>query len=188
MYFLQYTQILILFFSRYGEQRGTGAGRSRLPHALPPGLPRVAAWDDEAVLEEGARRKADVRIHPVLPGRLLYSYRATIPAWGQPLVLGFRLNSKVHWWRSKKCFTLKKQLKSRPWQHWPLKMIVPDVQWDQVCKWVYYALGNYQNKFMWAGHNTVIQTDGGVFFCFFFLSKLFKWWFSPTFLQFPSFY
>lgn len=43
MYFLQYTHILILCFSRYGEQRGTGAGRSRLPHALPPGLPRVAA-------------------------------------------------------------------------------------------------------------------------------------------------
>lgn len=40
---------------RHGESRGTRAGRARLPHALPTGLPRFTARDDEAVLEEGAR-------------------------------------------------------------------------------------------------------------------------------------
>lgn len=78
--------LCVFFLPRYGKSRGTWAGRTRLPHALPPGLPRVPAWDDEALLEEGARRKADLWIHPVLFGRLLHSHRATVPARRQPLV------------------------------------------------------------------------------------------------------
>lgn len=80
--------IFLCVFSRYGESRGPGAGRARLSHALPPGVPRVPPWDDEAVLEEGARWKTYLRIHPVLFGRLLHSHRATVPAGGQPLVWG----------------------------------------------------------------------------------------------------
>jgi len=75
-------------FSRDGESRGPGAGRTRLPHALPPGVPRVPPWDDEALLEEGSGRKADLRIHPVVFGRLLHSHGATVPARRQPLVWG----------------------------------------------------------------------------------------------------
>lgn len=79
---------LYFFISRHGESWGTGAGRARLPHALPPGLPRVTPRDDETVLEEGARWKADLRVYPVLFRRLLHSYRATVPARRQPLVVG----------------------------------------------------------------------------------------------------
>lgn len=92
---------------RYGESRGPWAGRTGLPHALPPGLPRVPPWDDEAVLEEGARWKADLWIHPVLFGRLLHSHRAAVPARGQPLDwggFGGGANPGItqrHQWRSK---------------------------------------------------------------------------------------
>lgn len=70
---------------RHGEPWGPGAGRTRLPDALPSGLPRVPPRDDAAVLEEGARRKAHLRVHPVLLGRLLHSHGATVPTRGQPV-------------------------------------------------------------------------------------------------------
>lgn len=70
---------------RDGEPRSAGAGGPGLPHAVPPGLPRVSARDDEAVLEEGTGREAHLRVHPVLPGRLLHRHGATVPARGQPL-------------------------------------------------------------------------------------------------------
>lgn len=71
---------------RDGESGGAGAGGARIPHALSPRLPGVSARDDEELLEKGAGREANVRVHPVLFGRLLHCHRATIPAWGQPLV------------------------------------------------------------------------------------------------------
>lgn len=68
---------------RYGEPGGPGAGGTRLPDAVSPGLPRVAARDDEALLEEGAGREADLRVHPVLLGGLLHRHGAPVPAGGQ---------------------------------------------------------------------------------------------------------
>lgn len=73
------------FFLRYGEPGGAGAGGERLPHALPTGLPRVPSWDDEALLEERARREAHLRVPAVLPGGLFHRHRATVPAWRKPL-------------------------------------------------------------------------------------------------------
>lgn len=80
--------LVCLLLLRHGESRGAGASGERVPHALPPGLPRVSSRDDEAVLEKGAGWEAHLRVHPVLLGRLLHSYRATVPAGGQPLVWG----------------------------------------------------------------------------------------------------
>lgn len=75
---------------RDGEPGGSGAGGARLPHALPPELPRVAPRPDDAVLEEGAGREAHLRVHPVLPGRLLHGHGAAVPARGQPVAGGRR--------------------------------------------------------------------------------------------------
>lgn len=72
-------------FLRHGEPGGAGTGGARLPHALPPGLPRVPARDDEALLEEGSGREAHLRVHPVLPGRLFHRHGATVPAWREPI-------------------------------------------------------------------------------------------------------
>lgn len=46
--------LLLPLLLRYGEPGGAGTGGERLPDALPPGMPRVSARDDEALLEEGA--------------------------------------------------------------------------------------------------------------------------------------
>lgn len=70
---------------RDGEPGSAGAGWARLPHAVPSGLPRVFTWDDEALLEEGARWETYVRVPPVLPGGLFYRHRATVPAWREPI-------------------------------------------------------------------------------------------------------
>lgn len=77
--------MLFLLPIRNGEPRSAGAGGAGLPHALSPGLPRVPPRDDEAVLEEGPGREAHLRVHPVLPGRLLHRHGAAVPARGQPL-------------------------------------------------------------------------------------------------------
>lgn len=77
--------MLFLLPFRNGEPRSAGAGGAGLPHALSPGLPRVPPRDDEAVLEEGPGREAHLRVHPVLPGRLLHRHGAAVPARGQPL-------------------------------------------------------------------------------------------------------
>lgn len=89
-------QIYSVVCSRYGESGGPWAGGTRLPNAMPPGMPRVPPWDDEAVLEEGARWKTDVWIHPVLFGRLLHSHRAAVPARGQPLEWGMLEGGASH--------------------------------------------------------------------------------------------
>jgi len=70
---------------RHGEPGGAGAGGARLPHAVPPGVPRVPARDDEGLLEEGPGREAHFRVPPVLPGGLFHRHRATVPAWGEPI-------------------------------------------------------------------------------------------------------
>lgn len=70
---------------RHGEPWGTGAGGARLPHALPPGVPRVPARDDEALLEEGSGWEAHFRVPPVLPGGLFHRHRATVPTWREPI-------------------------------------------------------------------------------------------------------
>lgn len=71
--------------SRHEQPRGAGAGGARLPHALPPGVPRVPARDDEALLEERSGWEADLRVPPVLPGGLLHIHRATVPTWREPI-------------------------------------------------------------------------------------------------------
>lgn len=105
---------------RYGESRGAGAGGERIPHALPPGLPGVSAWDDEAVLEEGSGWEAHVRVHPVLLGRLLHSYRATVPARGQPLVCGaggeLWCCREVHQWKINESSAKPRTLSPKPWR------------------------------------------------------------------------
>lgn len=70
---------------RHGEPRGVGAGGAGLQNAMSSGLPRVAARNDAALLEEGARRAAHIRIHPVLPRGLFHRHWATVSARRQPV-------------------------------------------------------------------------------------------------------
>lgn len=70
---------------RYGQPGGAGAGGARLPHALSAGMPWVPAWDDEALLEEGARREAHIWVPAVFPGGLFHRHRATVSAWREPI-------------------------------------------------------------------------------------------------------
>lgn len=73
-----------LFF-RNGEPRGVGTGGAGLQDAVSSGLPGVAARNDAALLEEGARRAAHFRIYPVLPRGLFHRHWATVPARRQPV-------------------------------------------------------------------------------------------------------
>lgn len=70
---------------RDGKQGGAGASGARLSDALSAGLPRVSAWINEAMLEEGPRREANLWIYSVIFRRLLYSNRATVPTWRQSI-------------------------------------------------------------------------------------------------------
>lgn len=70
---------------RHEQPRGAGAGGARLQDAVPPGLPHLAARADAAVLEEGRRGAAHLRVPASLLGGLLHSHRASVPARGQPL-------------------------------------------------------------------------------------------------------
>lgn len=82
---------------RHGEPWGTRTGGARIPHALPTGVPRVPARDDEPLLEEGPGREAHVRVPPVLPGGLFHSHRATVPTWRKPIAccVSLRLGARL---------------------------------------------------------------------------------------------
>lgn len=70
---------------RHEQPRGSGAGGARLQDAVPPGLPHLSAWADAAVLEEGRRGAAHLRVPASLLGGLLHSHRASVPTRRQPL-------------------------------------------------------------------------------------------------------
>lgn len=70
---------------RYGEPGGAGPSGARVQDALSrrvPGLPARAHAD---LLAQGARRAADLRVPPELPGRLLHLHWTTVPAGREPL-------------------------------------------------------------------------------------------------------
>ena len=67
---------------------GAGAGGARLQDALSPGLPHLPPRAHGAVLEEGRRGEAHVRVPAGLPGGLLHGHGAAVPARGQPLNAG----------------------------------------------------------------------------------------------------
>ncbi len=60
--------------SRHEQPRGAGAGRARLPDAVPAGLPHVPARADGAVLEEGPGGEAHLRVPAGLFGGLLHCH------------------------------------------------------------------------------------------------------------------
>lgn len=64
---------------------GAGAGGARLQDALSPGLPHLPPRAHGAVLEEGRRGEAHLRVPAGLPGGLLHGHGAAVPARGQPL-------------------------------------------------------------------------------------------------------
>lgn len=66
---------------RHEQPGGAGAGGTRLPDALSPGLPHLSARAHDPLLEKGPRRAAHFRILAGLPGRLLHCDRAPVSAW-----------------------------------------------------------------------------------------------------------
>ncbi|KAA8583237.1 hypothetical protein FQN60_015783 [Etheostoma spectabile] len=73
------------FTIKHEQPRGAGAGGARLQDAVPPGLPHLNARAHAAVLEEGRRGAAHLRVPASLLGGLFHSHRASVPARGQPL-------------------------------------------------------------------------------------------------------
>lgn len=67
---------------RHEQPGGAGAGRTGLPNAVPSGLPHVAARADGAMLEEGPRGEAHLRVPAGLFGGLLHCHGASVPAGG----------------------------------------------------------------------------------------------------------
>lgn len=77
--------LCVCLFFRDEQPRGAGAGGARLQDAVSTGLPHLAARADAAVLEEGRRGAAHLRVPAGLPRGLLHSHWASVPARGQPL-------------------------------------------------------------------------------------------------------
>lgn len=48
-------------------------------------MPRVSARDDEALLEEGARREAHLRVPAIFPGGLFHLHRASVSTRRKPI-------------------------------------------------------------------------------------------------------
>lgn len=63
-----------MFDFRDEQPRGAGAGGAGLQDAVSPGLPHLAARADAAVLEEGRRGAAHLRVPAGLLGGLLHSH------------------------------------------------------------------------------------------------------------------
>lgn len=71
---------------RYGEQRSSGSGGAWLQDAVSSRMPCISPWVDAELLEEGTWGETHLWVPAGLPGGLLHLDRASVPAWGQPVI------------------------------------------------------------------------------------------------------